>query len=262
MPAAPQPDAVTTAAMIRSVSTHALAFLLGLLLALPALAQKKEDDAPLPYDDDSASSEDAPRPKKSRKSERLREEDEDATERDERLADTDDPNYGVGGELGAGMLLFDASRGGLGDPRFSFGVRFTWEWGRLIPDEYLREMFFADVQWRFGVTTDGTTQVSSWASQHYFTVAPAIAWPISKVFGVYGQLGVGVNANFTGVRVDQREVQLQGARFLFQYGIGIRGRPALTEDEFVRLTWRVEITRYLRGYMHDTCFGAGVGVLF
>ncbi|MCU0699881.1 MAG: porin family protein [Myxococcaceae bacterium] len=249
---------------MNALSCHRLlALSLGLLIALPALAQKKDDDAPLPYDDDGAAGDDAPaRPKKSRKSERLREEDEDAEARDERLADTDDPNYGVGGEVGAGLMLFDASRGGLGDPRFSFGVRFTWEWGRLIPDEYLREMFFADVQWRFGVTQDGTAQVSSWASQHYFTVAPAVVWPISKVFGLYGQLGLGVNANFTGVRVDQNEVQLQGARFLFQYGVGLRGRPALTEDESVRLTWRVEITRYLRGYMHDTCFGAGVGVLF
>lgn len=237
--------------------------LAGLMLALPAAAQKKEDDAPLPYDDDAAADDGATsRPKRSRRSERLREEDEDAQARDERLADTDDPNYGVGAELSAGLNLLDASRGGLGDPRFSFGARLTWEFGRLIADEYLREMFFADVQWRFAVTQDGTQQVSAWASQHFLTLAPAVVWPISKVFGLYGQVGVGVNAHFTGVRVDQREVQLQGARFLFQYGLGLRGRPALTRDEAVRLTWRVEVTRYLRGYMHDTCFEAGVGLLF
>ena len=234
--------------------------LLCLGIALPVAAQSKDDDAPIPYDDDGAT-DDPVKPKKSRKSERLREEDEDAQERDERLASTDDPNYGVGGEVVFGANLLDASRGGL-DPRFTFGVRFTWEFGRLLSDEYLREMFFADLQWRFTVTSDGTTQITSWASQHYFSIAPAIVWPISKVVGLYGQLGLGVNAAFTGVRIDQTEVQLQGARFLFQYGIGIRGRPAIVEDETIRLTWRVEITRYLRGYMHDTVFAAGIGMIF
>jgi hypothetical protein len=118
------------------------------------------------------------------------------------------------------------------------------------------------VTWRFAVTNDGTGQVTSWGSNHYFTVAPAIVWAFSKVIGVYGQVGLGVDAAFTGVRVVQTEVQLQGARFLLQYGIGLRGRPAILEDETVRLTWRVEITRFLRGYMHDTVFAAGVGVLF
>lgn len=226
-------------------------------VAAPAFAQS--DDAPLPYDDDGADEPD--RPKKSRKSERLRQEDEDAQERDEKLASIDDPNYGVGGEVTAGLILLDASRGGV-DPRFTFGLRFTWEWGRLFSDEYLREMFFADVTWRFAVTNDGTGQVTSWGSNHYFTVAPAIVWAFSKVIGVYGQVGLGVDAAFTGVRVVQTEVQLQGARFLLQYGIGLRGRPAILEDETVRLTWRVEITRFLRGYMHDTVFAAGVGVLF
>ena len=169
--------------------------------------------------------------------------------------------YGVGGEIVAGVNLLDSSRGGV-DPRFTFGVRFTWEFGRLLSDEYLREMFFADLQWRFSVTTDGTAQITSWASQHYFSIAPAIVWPISKIIGIYGQLGIGVNAAFTGVRIDMTEVQLQGARFLFQYGIGVRGRPAIVEDETIRLTWRVEITRYLRGYMHDTVFAAGVGLIF
>lgn len=228
-------------------------------LSMPAVAQTKDDDAPLPYDE--GVSDDTPRPKKSRKSERLRQEDEEAEEREERLASTDDPNYGVGGELVGGLALLESSRGGV-DPRFTFGVRFVWEFGRLIPDEYAREMFFADVQWRFAVTADGPGQVTAWSSQHYFTVAPAIVWPISKVFGLYGQVGVGVNAAFSGVKVDDREVQLQGARFLFQYGVGLRGRPAIVEDETVRLTWRVEVTRYLRGYIHDTVFAAGVGVIF
>ncbi|MBL8920600.1 MAG: hypothetical protein JNJ54_17175 [Myxococcaceae bacterium] len=232
--------------------------LLCLGVSLPAVADK--DDAPLPYDDEAASDE-PDRPKKSRKSERLRQEDEDAQERDERLASIDDPNYGIGGDVNAGLVLLEASRGGV-DPRFTFGLRFTWEWGRLFSDEYLREMFFADVTWRFAVTTDGTGQVAGWGSNHYFTVAPAFSWPFTKSLGVFAQLGLGVDAAFTGVRVEKTEVQLQGARFLLQYGVGLRGRPAILEDETVRLTWRVEITRYLRGYMHDTVFAAGVGVLF
>jgi hypothetical protein len=231
-------------------------------LSLPALAQKREDDAPLPYDDDGASGDDETnRPKKSKKSERLRQEDEDNREAEEKLGSFDDPNYGVGGELTAGVSLLDASRGGV-DPRFSFGVRVVWEWGRLFADEQLSEMFFADLQWRYSVTSDGTNQITGWASQHYFTLAPAVAWPFSKTLAVYAQLGIGVNAAFSGIRVDQTEVQLQGARFLLQYGLGLRGRPAILADETLRLTWRVEITRYLRGYLHDTYFGAGVGLLF
>lgn len=231
--------------------------LLCLALAAPAFAAGDDPDMALPYGDDDASD----KPKKSRKSERLRQEDEDEQEREERLAASDDPNYGVGGELVAGLMLLESSRGGI-DPRFSFGVRFVWEFGRLFSDEYLREMFFADVQWRYAVTTDGTAQISSWGSQHYFTLAPAIVWPITKTFGLYGQAGFGVNAAFTGVRVDQTEVQLQGARFLLQYGVGVRGRPAIVADETIRLTWRVELTRYLRGYLHDTVFAAAVGMIF
>jgi hypothetical protein len=232
-----------------------------MLFASTGSAQSSRgEDAPIPYDDDGGSDE-AVRPKKSQRSERLREEDQDADEREERLTDTDDPNYGVGGELTIGANLLEASRGGL-DPRVSFGVRFVWEFGRLIADEFLREMFFADVQWRFAVTSDGTTQISAWASNHYFTLAPAVVWPISKIFGAYGQVGLGLNAMWTGVRVDGVEVQQQSARFLFQYGLGIRGRPALTSDETVRLTWRIELTRYLRGYIHDTYLGASVGMIF
>lgn len=231
-------------------------------LSFPVLAQKKDDDAPIPYDDDGASGDDeANRPKKSRKSERLRQEDEDEQERGEKLGSYDDPNYGIGGDLTAGLTLLDASRGGV-DPRFTFGVRFIWEWGRLFADEFLSELFFADLQWRFAVTSDGTEQVSAWASQHYFTLAPAVQYPFSKTLGVYAQLGIGVNAAFSGVRIDQTEVQLQGARFVFQYGVGLRGRPAILADETLRLSWRIEITRYLRGYLHDTVFAAGVGLLF
>ncbi len=238
-----------------------LAVLLGLGVALPAEAQRADDDAPIPYDD--GATDDAPvKPKKSRKSERLREEDEDAQERDERLGSTDDPNFGVGGEVTAGLMLLEGSRAGV-DPRFSFGVRFVWEWGRLIPEEFIRELFFVDLQWRYAVTSDGTSQVNAWASQHYFTLAPAVAYPFGNLpVAVYGQLGVGVNASFTGVRIDTAELPLQGARFLFQYGIGLRGRPAVTEDQAVRITWRVEVTRYLRGYLNDTLFSGAVGVIF
>lgn len=242
--------------------TTLLTALLCCSVAEPAFAQSKGDDeAPLPYDDVDPD-EAAPRTKKkSRRSERLRQEDEEQAERDERLASSDDANIGVGGELTAGLILLEASRGGV-DPRFSFGLRFVWEWGRLFSDELLREMFFADVQWRFAVSTDGTAQVSSWSSNHVFTVAPAIVWPLSKVFGLYAQGGIGVNATFSGIKIDMAEVQLQGARFVVQYGIGMRGRPAVTDDETIRLTWRVELTRYLRGYLHDTYLGAAVGLIF
>ncbi len=232
------------------------------LAASPAWAQK--DDAPIPYEDDTAQSDDPATAKPKRRKHRLREDDEDAKERNETMTHVDDPNLGLGGEVFSGVMLLESSRGAGVDPRFTFGTRFTWEFGRLIPDEFLREMFFADVQWQFSVTSDGTTYVHASSAEHYFSVAPAFALPFGNKspIAAYVQTGVGFNANFTSIVIDKTETPITGGKFLFQYGIGIRGRPALLDDGSVRISFRIEITRYLRGYMSDTFIGAGVGLMF
>lgn len=248
-----------------STRTSAVRLLLLTCLAFATVAfgqRKDEDDAPAPYDDDS---EERALPKKSgKRSERLREEDEDAKARDEEtLTHLDDPNLGLGGELLGGVMLFDSSRGAGVDPRFLGGLRFTWEWGRLVADEFLREMFFADVTWMYSATWDGTGTVHAETHQHYFTLAPAVGIPFGKsTVSAYAQLGVGFNVDYSVLHVDANATSLTGTKFLFQYGLGLRGRPALVANGTVRLEFRLELTRFIRGYMHDMFLGAGLGMAF
>lgn len=234
-----------------------------LALSVSAFAQS-DDDAPIPYDDEGAvEQKDAPKKSKKKRRTEIREEDEEEAAGEESLAAVDDPNIGVGGELIAGVGLLDASRGGL-DPRFQFGVRFTWEWGRLIPDEYLREMFFADVQWTMATTKDGTNQVSTTSTLHNFTVAPAFALPFGQGswMSAFAQVGAGFNFASTATKIDNNTVALSGTKFLFQYGVGLRGRPAVVGDGSVRISFRIDVTRYIRGYMHDMFIGGGIGLIF
>ena len=216
--------------------------LIGLCVTLTAAPAFAQNDEAIPYDDDKADSSNletgAKKKKRPRRDERFREDDDDAKTRDETLTHL--------------------------APLFSFGARFTWEFGRLIPDEYLREMFFADVRWQFAQSTDGTTEVHSTSTQHSFTVAPAFAIPLGdkSPISVYGQVGAGLNANFTSLIIDRTETPITGTKFLFQYGLGLRGRPAIIDSGALRISFRIELTRYLRGYMSDTFIGAGCGIVF
>lgn len=238
-----------------------------LLASLTALAQS-DDDAPIPYGDgDEASSSETgttkPRKaKKKRRAEEIREEDEEEKAGEESLASVDDPNIGVGGELLSGVALLDSSKFGV-DPRYYFGVRFTWEFGRLIPDEYLREMFFADVTWFYAASKDGTNQVNVDTHLHDFTLAPAFAIPFGKSpIAAYAQVGLGFDYSYSITKIDMNTVTLGGTKFLFQYGIGLRGRPAVVADGSVRIQFRIELTRFIRGYMHDMYIGGGIGMIF
>lgn len=232
-----------------------------LALSLSAFAQD-DDDAPIPYDDDSGENTAAPK-KIKRQRDTLREEEEEALEREETLTHLDDPNIGVGAEFMPGLMLLESSKGAGTEARFMYGFRFTWEFGRLIPDEYLREMFFADVAWQYTAYGDGTAQVRTDTNYHYFTLAPAFAIPFGKSFmSAYAQLGVGFNYTATSQYVGADRIDLAGTKFLFQYGIGLRGRPAILADGSIRISFRIELTRFLRGYMSDTFIGAGVGMIF
>jgi hypothetical protein len=232
-----------------------------LAVSLPALAQR-DDDAPIPYDEGDEGNRAAPT-KMKRSRETLREEEEEAVEAEETLTHLDDPNIGVGAEFMPGLMLLESSKGAGTEPRFTYGFRFTWEWGRLIPDEYLREMFFADVAWRYTAYADGTAQVHTDTNYHFFALAPAVALPFGKSFlSAYAQLGVGFNFSTMSQYIDANRVDLAGTKFLFQYGIGLRGRPAIVADGSVRISFRVEVARFIRGYMHDTFLGVGAGMVF
>jgi hypothetical protein len=252
-----------------------LAFLLVLAFAAPVFAQ--DEDAPVPYDDDSSNAKPAddekPAHHKKKKSKKQRRDDdfrvaeEEDAALEETMAHVDDPNIGVGFELSSGAMLIESSRGALVDPRFGFGVRAVWEFGRLIPDETLREMFFADLGYSYAATHDGTPGVYTDANYHYFSLAPAVALPLGpkSPFSFYAQGGIGVSYDFSSLHIPgstPAETQLSGTKLLLQYGVGFRARPALVDDQSLRLTIRIEVMRYVRGYMTDTLLGGAVGLIF
>jgi hypothetical protein len=242
---------------------RAAALAVVLLLPQATLAQKRDDD-PIPYSDDDDERRSLPR-----KSEPTRElPQETAVEEDDRrvsLTSQDDPNIGLSLELVQGVLLLESSRGGGVDPRYQLGVRFTWEFGRLIPDEFLRELFFADVTWLYAWSRgDGTTEVNTNVNYHDFTFAPAFALPLGKKSPVsfFGQLGLGVAYQTSSLNVSATTTDIAGAKLLVQYGLGLRFRPAIVEGDWMRLSFRLELTRFRRGYMDDTLVGGSIGLTF
>ncbi len=244
-------------------------FLLAFVLvgASTAFAQSDDDDAPLSYGDEVEGEDTAPKKKRKsyRATDELREEDEDEAERDyiKPLASLDDPNVGVGGDIFIGLAFPDSSRGGV-NPRFLFGLRFTWEFGRLLAGEYLREMFFVDVAWSWINSKDGSGYVDVDTNLHNLTLAPALAIPFGEKSpaAFYAQVGLGVNISDTITTIGDNSVKLMGSKFLFQYGLGLRFRPAVVGDGSVRLQFRIEVTRFIRGYMHDMYFAGGAGLIF
>lgn len=241
---------------------------LATLASGPASAQRvNEDDAPIPYPEEEEPEDRGRRdlPRRSDETTVLREEsDWEKSEREETLAGLDDPNIGLSGEVVAGLLLLESSRGALVDSRFAWGLRFTWEWGRLLGDERLREALLADVNWSYCASREGTKELFTDANYHYFTIAPAYAFPFGhkSAFSLYLQAGAGFGLQFSAVHIKDAENQISGTKALFQYGLGIRGRPALVADESIRLSFRFELTRFRRQYMDDTFVGGSAGVTF
>lgn len=241
--------------------------LLAALVLAPALALAQSgDDKPIPYPDDEERPQATRRlPRHSEETNDLREEsDPEQAERETIRAGFDDPNLGLSGELVGGLLLVEASRGSGVDARFDWGVRFTWEWSRaFFSDEKLREALFADVTWTYAALHDGTTDVNADTNLHYFTLAPAYALALGQLpISFYAQVGAGASYTFSSIHLRQVETQISGTKLLLQYGVGLRGRPALNEDGSVRLSFRLEVTRFRRGYMDDTLLGGSLGLTF
>jgi hypothetical protein len=256
--------------------------LLVLLLVVPlaAHAQRKKstrDDAPTPYseqeDEDDRNKRDLPD-----HSEPTRERHEETqVEQDDRmvsLASSDDPNIGLSGEIVMGAMLMQASRGGV-QPQFGWGLRFTWEWSRtLLTDEFWREVFFADVMWVWTadawsgdsgqfIGTTGGNGVYDKANFHYFLLAPAVAWPIGKTpLAVSGQIGLGFGYQTSTVNVESVQNTISASRFVLQYGAGVRFRIGVVPDNKIRVSFRLELTRFRRGYMDDTLVGGSIGITF
>lgn len=241
-----------------------LCVLLLLLVAPLSTWAQKGDDAPIPYDD---GDDEVPAQEHQRRAKRPRDAlREKAEENTARTGHLDDPNVGLSVEAIAGAMLLESSRGALVDPRFMVGARLTWEFGRLLSDELLREMFFADIGWQYTATGDGTTAVRVDTAFHSFTVAPAFAWRFGQSpVAAFVQLGLGFNYTYSVLQLDGVPTDLSALKLLFQYGLGLRFRPAIVTikgKDVLRLSFRLEVTRFLRWYMSDTFLGGSVGLTF
>lgn len=239
------------------------ALALGLLAVWPA--QAADDDEAIPY---SEQEEDQDRrrelPRQSDPSTYVREEtDVEKQDREESLTHLDDPNLGLAFEAIGGVMLIDSSRGAVGEARFFGGFRFTWEFARLIPDEFVREMFFLDAIYGFTQQTEGTGSIFVTTAYHFVAVAPAVAIPLGgprSVIAAYVQGGFGFAVTPTVIHTQVDEQTLSGSKFVMQYGGGLRLRPP--EASKVRFSFRFEFTRFRRGYMDDTLLGGSLGVSF
>jgi hypothetical protein len=212
----------------------------GLLLAPPALAQ----------DEDEQEEEEAPR--------RRRDPGDEPTF--QKLYRSDDPNTGVAGELLLGALLLDSSRGAFADASLGVGLRFTWEFGRLIDNERLHEALWGDVRWTYGRLQEGTSFVSGRTNIHFFTVAPAYELKLARALGVYAQVGAGAALQLTSLTLGEQVTEVNGLKPVLQYGVGLRARPRLSDA--VSLALRLELVRFRRGYMDDTFLGGSIGTAF
>jgi hypothetical protein len=254
---------------MRTFTLHAwlLSVLLGALaLSTPALAQEEDEDAPLAYPDDEEE-EDAPRKLPRRSSDPTADYDRMADEAEaegefEAMYGSDDPNKGLAGELILGAMLLDSSRGRFADPAFGLGLRFTWEFGRILDSELLREALWADVRWTMAGRSEGTELIIGRNRNHYFTVAPAYEFTFGadRTYGVFFQGGAGMAFQSTSIVIGEEETGVKGLKPLLQYGVGFRGRPRLNER--MSLTFRVELMRFRRGYMDDTFLGGSIGTAF
>jgi hypothetical protein len=186
-------------------------------------------------------------------------------DRDEPLSHIDDPGLGLGAEFIAGALFVEATRGSLVDARFGLGARITWDWGRILPSEVLRQALFVDLQYLTTGFRDGTQQVFVDTRFHYLTIAPAYAFPFGEgsPYSFFLQLGAGVAILNAPLSVEGLVTPNSGTQSLLQYGLGIRGKPRIGGPEStLRLTFRVDVTRYHRGYGDDTYVGGAVGLAF
>nr|WP_225937284.1 hypothetical protein [Myxococcus sp. RHSTA-1-4] len=241
----------------------------GLVLSTPALAQDDDDPYAYPDEETSRSEEDDEsydrRVKNVDQTDDFRRVSEQEGEDGDfkALSGLDDPNLGVAVEFITGALFVDSSRGDFADTRVGLGVRATWEYGRILDSEPLREALWADLRWTYGSLSDGTRFISGDTRLHYFTIAPAYELKLGKSdFGFFAQAGGGLAYQATSLTVDANVTKVNGLKPLLQYGLGFRGRPRLTSSGNLRLAFRVEALAFRRGYMNDFFLGGSVGTAF
>ena len=265
----------------------------GLTLATPTFAQ--DEDTPYTYPDEeetekknnsrrrSTQDEDSPyaypdeqNPERAQQRHRRQERDtadefRRAAEGDEeekgyeRMSRLDDPNTGIAFEVLGGAMFLSSPRGQLvGDLLPAVGGRFTWEYGRVLSSEALRESLWFDVRYTYAGVREGTKLIVGDTQIHYATIAPAyeLMFGESSDYGAYAQVGGGFVYEHTTLEVGGKLTPIDGTKLLIQYGVGLRGRTKLSMESNVRLAWRVELMRFRRGYQDDTFVGASLGTAF
>lgn len=179
-----------------------------------------------------------------------------------RLARVDDPHAGFAFEALVGLLLADSAAAGGPQGRFSGGLRGTWEFGRAIALDPFREALLLDLSWWASGAREGTEAVFSREALHLFTVAPAWNFRLSPQapWSFYLQAGAGLAWQLADVTASGLTTEVSGVRPVLQYGLGLRARPQI--DERLSLTFRLELTRFRRGYLDDTWIGVSGGLAF
>lgn len=240
----------------------------GLALSTPALAQDEDDPYGYPDEEPARSKDDDDYEERRRKNVDPTDDFRDAAEQEgedgdfKALSGLDDPNLGVAIEFISGALLVDSARGESFDTRLGLGVRATWEYGRILDSEPLREALWADLRWTYGRLSDGTNFISGDTRLHYFTIAPAYELKLGRSsFGFFAQAGGGVAYQATSITVDEDVTKVNGLKPLLQYGVGFRGRPQIGSGN-LRLAFRLEALAFRRGYMNDFFLGGSLGTAF
>ena len=224
-----------------------------LFLVLSGVAWAQEGDEPIPYEPL------AEEPPSSVDSERRR---EGAVPS---LASADDPNLGMTMEWLSGLWLQDGAQGAGVEPLFGFGARVGWALGRaLSSEEDARRRFWLDFTWCSAFRQEGTLAVSTQSQYHFFSLAPAFVWGLvdEGALDMLFQAGGGVALQSSLLQVSGEAHQISGLKPLLQYGVGLRSTPRLTGDGSLRLSLRLDVTRFRRGYLDDTLFAASLGLMF
>jgi hypothetical protein len=238
----------------------------GMALATPAFAQ--DEDVPFAYPDEETPARKTPgrsrSPVDTTDDFRRVSEEKDKKSDFKRLAGLDDPNTGVAFEVLGGVMGLSSSRGRLMDLLPAVGGHFTWEYGRLLNVESLREALWFDLRYLYAGQREGTQLIVGDTRLHYVSIAPAYELTFGSAvdYGVYVQAGGGVAYHSTALEVGGERTAVNGIKPLIQYGAGLRGRTKLSSQSNLRLAWRLEVTRYRRGYLDDTFFGASLGTAF
>ncbi|MFN0063980.1 MAG: hypothetical protein ACKVPX_15845 [Myxococcaceae bacterium] len=184
--------------------------------------------------------------------------------REESYSRIDDPAVGLAAEFIIGAMFLESTRGALVDARLGIGARLTWEIGRLFSDDAIRQGLFLELIYLTTAFREGTELIFADTRFQYLIAAPAWAFPFGEgsAYAVYLQAGGGVAIGNSTLFADNGPNGIFSLQPVILYGLGFRGRPLLVGDGLLRLFFRVEVTRFRRGYADDTFLGGSIGLGF